>query len=61
IYVPSNSGLVVAVNRDGSVLWKHKISNALITCILPVSGNKVIATTMDGKLVCLRYSSGLHF
>ncbi|HEY4153974.1 MAG TPA: PQQ-binding-like beta-propeller repeat protein, partial [Puia sp.] len=23
IYVPSNSGLVVAVNRDGSVLWKH--------------------------------------
>jgi len=55
IYVPSNSGLIVAVNRDGSVLWKHKISNCLITCIVPVSQNKVIATTMDGKVTCLQF------
>jgi outer membrane protein assembly factor BamB/predicted MPP superfamily phosphohydrolase len=55
IYVPSNSGLVVAVNRDSSILWKHKISNALITCILPVDRHKVIATTMDGKLTCLQF------
>jgi outer membrane protein assembly factor BamB/predicted MPP superfamily phosphohydrolase len=55
IYVPSNSGVVVAVNRDGSVLWKHKISNCLITCIVPVSKNKVIATTMDGKVAVLKF------
>ena len=55
IYVPSNSGVVVAVNRDGSILWKHKISNCLITCIVPVSKNKVIATTMDGKVTCLEF------
>ncbi|HXR85118.1 MAG TPA: PQQ-binding-like beta-propeller repeat protein [Hanamia sp.] len=55
IYVPSNSGIVVAVNRDGSVLWKHKISNCLITSIVPVSKNKVIATTMDGKVTCLQF------
>ena len=55
IYVPSNSGLIVAVNRDGSVLWKHKISNCLITSIVPVSQNKVIATTMDGKVTCLEF------
>ena len=56
VYVPSNSGLVVAVNRkDGSILWKHKISNALITNITPVSKNKIIATTMDGKVVCLEF------
>jgi outer membrane protein assembly factor BamB len=55
IYVPSNSGMVVAVNRDGTVLWKHKISNCLITCIVPVSKNKVIATTMDGKVVVLKF------
>lgn len=55
IYVPSNSGVVVAVNRDGSILWKHKISNCLITCIVPVAENKVIATTMDGKVTCLQF------
>jgi outer membrane protein assembly factor BamB len=55
IYVPSNSGLVIAVNPDGSVRWKHKISNALITCVVPVSKDKVIATTMDGKITCLKY------
>ena len=55
IYVPSNSGLVIAVNRDGSILWKHKISNSLITNITPVSKNKVIATTMDGKVSCLKF------
>ena len=56
IYVPSNSGLVIALNRDGSVLWKHKISNALITGIVPVAKNEVIVTTMDGKVTCLQYS-----
>jgi len=55
IYVPSNSGLVIALNRDGSVLWKHKISNALITGIVPVAKNEVIVTTMDGKVTCLQY------
>lgn len=56
IYVPSNSGVVVAVNRtDGSILWKHKISNALITNIVPVAKNKVIVTSMDGKVTFLEY------
>jgi len=55
IYVPSNSGMIVAVNRDGSILWKHKISNALITNVTPVSKDKVIVTTMDGKIDCLKF------
>jgi outer membrane protein assembly factor BamB len=57
VYVPSNSGVVTAVNRrDGKVLWKHKISNSLITNITPIAANKVVATTMDGKIVCLAFS-----
>lgn len=56
VYVPSNSGVVVAVSRkDGSIIWKHKISNALITNITPISKNKIIVTTMDGKVSCLIY------
>lgn len=54
VYVPSDDGTVVAVNKDGSVLWKHKISNALITNITAVSGDRIIVTTMDGKVVCLQ-------
>ena len=56
VYVPSNSGVIAAVNRtDGSILWKHKISNALITNIVPVAKNKVIVTSMDGKVTFLEY------
>lgn len=56
VYVPSDAGTVVAVNRnDGAILWKHKISNALITCITPVSKNKVLITSMDGKVTLLEY------
>ncbi|MEO6813536.1 MAG: PQQ-binding-like beta-propeller repeat protein [Ginsengibacter sp.] len=57
VYVPSNSGLVIAVKRnDGSILWKHKISNALITNITPFDKNNVIVTSMDGKVTLLEYN-----
>jgi len=56
VYVPSNSGIITAVTRlDGSILWKHKISNALITNITPLDKNKVIVSTMDGRIVELRF------
>ncbi len=56
VYVPSNSGMVAAVNRiDGSILWKHKVSNALITNITTLEKNKIIVTTMDGKVTRLDF------
>jgi len=56
VFVPTQSGTVVAIDRlSGNVLWKHKISNGLITNILPVSSQKVIATSMDGKLCLLEF------
>ena len=56
VYVPSNSGVVTAVNRqDGKVLWKHKLSNCLVTSLTSVGPHKIIATTMDGKLACLTF------
>ena len=57
VYVPSNSGLIAAVNRkDGSILWKHKVSNALITNIASFNTNSIIVTTMDGKVTRLDYN-----
>ena len=56
VFIPSDKGIVTAVNRaDGKVLWKYKISNSLVTSILPVSKNEVVVTTMDGKISLLRF------
>jgi len=60
IFVPSSVGKVYAVSRDGSrVLWARKVSNTVINHILPLSEDTVIASTMDGRVVCLRYSHPL--
>jgi len=51
-----NSGDIYAFNRkDGSLAWVHKISNALVNPVTFVNDHELIATTMDGKIVCLKY------
>jgi len=58
IYVPTHSGMACAVSRlTGEVLWKHKVSNCLVNMIMPIERNKVVVSTMDGKIVCLKFSS----
>jgi outer membrane protein assembly factor BamB/calcineurin-like phosphoesterase family protein len=55
VYVPTQSGIVYALSaKDGSLLWQHKFSNCLINTIQAVDGHTVIASSMDGKLVCLQ-------
>ena len=57
VFVPTQSGLTVALNRqDGKVLWKHKTSNGLITNLTPVAKNQLLVTTMDGKVSLLEWS-----
>lgn len=56
IFVPSNSGLLSAVNRQsGKVVWQHKISNCLVNPILALKKNQIIVSTMDGRIVNLNY------
>lgn len=56
VFIPSDKGVVTAVNRtDSRVLWKHKIANALVTNITPLAKNKIVVTTMDGKVACLQF------
>jgi outer membrane protein assembly factor BamB/predicted MPP superfamily phosphohydrolase len=56
VFIPTQSGVAVALNRkDGKVLWKHKISNALITHLLPVAKDQLLVTTMDGKVSLLKF------
>lgn len=55
IYVPTQSGKVVAISRKtGETLWEHKFSNCLVNAILPETHHRIIVSTMDGKITCLR-------
>jgi outer membrane protein assembly factor BamB/predicted MPP superfamily phosphohydrolase len=57
VYVPTHSGMACAVDRKtGDVIWKYKSSNCLVNTIMPFEKNKVVISTMDGKITCLKYS-----
>ncbi|WP_342663588.1 PQQ-binding-like beta-propeller repeat protein [Olivibacter sitiensis] len=54
--VPSHSGLLSSVDaKSGEIAWQYKISNSMLNPLLPLNGRRVIASTMDGKIVCLAY------
>ncbi|MBE9666157.1 outer membrane protein assembly factor BamB family protein [Mucilaginibacter boryungensis] len=56
VFATSNSGAILAFNRaDGSLAWVHKISNALVNPLSFVNDHQLVATTMDGVIVCLKY------
>jgi len=56
VFVPTQSGVVVALDRaSGKVLWKHKTSNGLVTNLLPLENSQVLVTTMDGKISLLKF------
>ncbi|RYE59478.1 MAG: metallophosphoesterase [Sphingobacteriales bacterium] len=57
IYVPSNSGLVSAVDsKTKRLIWKHKVSNANIISLLPLNKQQIVVGTEDGKLTYLNFS-----
>ena len=56
VFVPSDKGLLSAVNsRTGALEWQYKISNALINPVRLMQGKRIVASTMDGTIVCLKY------
>lgn len=55
IYVPTHSGVVYAVDSHQHTLrWKYKLSNCLINAILPAGKDKVLISSMDGKIGALK-------
>ncbi len=58
IYVPTSSGVVVAINKKThQVIWKYKISNALINSVLPVGKNRLLVSVMDGEIIYLSFKT----
>ncbi len=60
VFVPTDKGNIFCLNaEDGSVVWKHKISVALINSIVPLPGNQLLVATMDGVVTLLQYSTAI--
>ena len=56
VFVPTDKGNLFCLNAaDGSVVWKHKISVALINAIVPLPNYQLLLATMDGVVTLLHY------
>ena len=56
IFVPGQSGITTALKRsNGELIWKHKISNCLVTHLLPLTDHQLLVTTMDGRISLLEF------
>lgn len=56
VFVPSHSGLLSAVDaKTGDIMWQYKISNGMVNPVAVNGSNEVVASTMDGKIVSLRF------
>ncbi len=56
VFIPSQSGLVSALHRkSGEIAWQYKTSNSLVNTVFSLGKNRVLVSTMDGKINCLKY------
>ncbi|UFH57372.1 PQQ-like beta-propeller repeat protein [Spirosoma sp. KNUC1025] len=55
LFVPTDEGVLYAIDRQTRQLaWAHKLSNAMVNRVFPLSNRDVLITTMDGKVARLR-------
>jgi len=56
IFVSTCNGVVVAISKvTHEVVWRYKLSNALINMVTPVAANEILVTSLDGQVACLYY------
>lgn len=56
LFVPTDKGNLFCLNaEDGSLVWKHKVSVALIGSIVALPGKQLLVATMDGVVTLLQY------
>jgi outer membrane protein assembly factor BamB/predicted phosphodiesterase len=54
VYFGTKNGVVYAVSvKDRTVQWAHKIDNAMVNTVRVLEDGRVLASTMDGKIVLL--------
>lgn len=56
VLVPTCNGVVVAIDRTThQVAWKYKLTNALINGVTPAGKNRILVTSLDGKVANVEY------
>lgn len=56
VFIPTDRGEVIAIsNIDGSIVWRHRVSHALINYIQPLEDSQILVTTLDGKVSIIKY------
>jgi len=54
VFFGTRSGVVYAIDpQDRKVEWAHKIDNSMVNTVKVLSGKRIIASTMDGKVALL--------
>ena len=55
LFVPTDEGVLYAIDRSTrQIAWAHKLSNAMVNRVFPLSNHEILVTTMDGKIARLR-------
>lgn len=53
----TRNGVVYAVNPAvQKISWAYKVDNSMVNTVRPIGNRQVIVSTMDGKLILLRYA-----
>jgi len=56
LFVPTDKGNVFCLDAaDGSLIWIHKISVAMINNIVPMKNRQLLISTMDGLITVVKY------
>jgi outer membrane protein assembly factor BamB len=56
VYFGTKNGVVYAIDpKTPSVKWVHKIDHSMVNTVNAIGKNKVVAATIDGKVVLIRY------
>jgi len=56
VFVPTDKGNIFCYDAsNGKLLWRYKVSVALINSIVPIPENKLLVSTMDGVVTLLEY------
>lgn len=54
VYFGTKNGVVYSINpATQKINWAYKIDNSMVNTVRPLGGGKLVASTMDGKLVVL--------
>ena len=56
VFFGTRNGVVYSINpQQQSTLWAHKIDNSMVNTVRPLGNNRLLASTMDGKVAMVEW------